>query len=148
MLLSRFVPLSPFPTSVHKSVLYICVSVSALWIDSSVPFFYIPLLFSCPVLSDSFAAPWVAACQASLSFTIFWSLPKFMPILLVMPSSHLILWCPLLLLSSIFPSIRVFSNETAVCIRWPEYWSFSFSPFNECSGLISFRIDWFDLFAV
>ena len=74
-----------------------------------------------------FVTPWTAACQASLSFTISWNLPKFMSIALVMPSSHLILWCPLLLLPSIFPSIRDFSNESAACIRWPKYWSFNFS---------------------
>ena len=99
-----------------------------------------------------FATPWTAACQASLSCTIFWSLLKFMSIVSVMPSNHLILCCPLLLLPSIFPSIRIFSNESALHIRWPEYWSlslsFSISPPNEYSGLISFRIDWFDLLAV
>ena len=96
-----------------------------------------------------FAIPWTAAYQASLSLTISWSLPKFMSIALVMPSSHLILWCPVPLLPSIFPSIRVFSNEPAVS-KWPKYWSFSFniSPSNEYSGLISLKIDWFDLLAV
>ena len=85
-----------------------------------------------------------------LSFTISQSLLKLMSIELVMPSNHLILCCPLLLLSSIFPSIRVFSNELVLCIRWPKYWSFSFSitASNEHSGLISLRIDWFDLLAV
>ena len=95
-----------------------------------------------------FATPWTAACQASLSCTIFWSLLKFMSIVSVMPSNHLILCCPLLLLPSIFPSIRIFYNELALCIREPYYWSFSISPSNECSGLTSFRIDWFDLLAV
>ena len=90
-----------------------------------------------------FGTPWTAARQASLSFTISWSLPKFMSIAAVMWSSHLILWRPLLLLSSIFPSIKDFSTESAVLIRWPKYWSFS--PSNEYSGVISFRIDWFDL---
>ena len=80
----------------------------------------------------------------SPSLTIPQSFPKFMSIVLVMPSSNLILWCPLLLLPSILPSIRVFSNESALCIRWPKYWSFSVSPSNEYSRLISFRIDWFD----
>ena len=86
--------------------------------------------------------PWTAARQASLSITNCWSLPKPMSIELVMPSNHLILCRPLLLLPSIFPSIRVFSNESALCIRWPKYWSFSFniSPSNEHPGLISFRI--------
>ena len=105
------------------------------------------LLFSCVQL---FATPWTAAHQASLSFTISWSVLKLMCIELMMPSNHLILCCPLLLLSSVFPSIRVSSNELALHIRWPEYWSFSFSisPSNEYSGLISFRIDWFDLLPV
>ena len=86
--------------------------------------------------------------QASLSFTVSWSLLKLMSIELVMPSNHLILFHPLLLLPSIFPTIRVFSNESTLCIRWPKFWSFSISPSNEYSGLISFRIDWFDLLAV
>ena len=94
--------------------------------------------------------PYIAACQASLSFTITRSLLKLMSIESVMPSNNLILCRPLLLLPSIFPSIRVFSNESALCIRWSKYWSFSFSisPSSEYSGLISFRIDWFDLLAV
>ena len=97
-----------------------------------------------------FATPWTAACQASLSITNSWSLPTPMSIEPTMPSNHLILCHPLLLLPSIFPSIRIFSNESALRIRWPKYWSFSFtiSPTNEYSGLISFRIDWFDLLAV
>ena len=97
-----------------------------------------------------FATPWTAACQASLSSVISQSLLKFISIESVMPSNHLILCCPLLLLPSIFPSNRVFSNESALYIRWPKYWSFSFSisPSNEYSGLISFRIDWFGLLAV
>ena len=94
-----------------------------------------------------FATPWTAAYQASLSFTISWSLLKLMSFESVMPSNCLILCCPLLL-PSIFPSIRVFSSESALCIRWPKYWSFSMSPSNEYSGLISFRIGWLDLFAV
>ena len=99
-------------------------------------------------MSDS-VIPWTTACQASLPFTIFWSLPKLMSLESVMPSNYLILCHPLLLLHSIFPSIRVFSNESVLCIWWPKYWSFSFSisPSNEYSGLISFRIDWFDLLA-
>ena len=97
-----------------------------------------------------FATPWTVARQASLSITNSQSLLKLMSIELMMPSNHLILCCPLLLLPSVFPSIRVFSNESAFRIRWPKYWSFSFniSPSNEYSGLISFRIDWFDLLAV
>ena len=94
--------------------------------------------------------PWTAARQASLSFTISRSLLKLMSIESMMPSNHLILCHPLLLLPPVPPSIRVFSNESALPIRWPKYWSFSFSisPSNEYSGLISFRIDWFDLLAV
>ena len=97
-----------------------------------------------------FANPWTAAHQASLSFTISWSLLKFMPSESVRPSNYLILCHPLLLLSLIFPSIRAFSSELALLIKWPKYWSFSFSIScsNEYSGLISFRIDWFDLLAV
>ena len=94
--------------------------------------------------------PWTATHQAHLSFTISRCLLRFISIESVMPSNHLILCHPLLLLSSVFPSIRVFSHELALCIRWPKCWSFCFSirPSNEYSGLISFRIDWFDLFAV
>ena len=97
-----------------------------------------------------FATPWTAACQASLSITNTWSPPKPKSIESVMPSNHLILCCPLLLLPSIFPSIRVFSNESALHIRWPKYWSFSLniSPSNEHPGLISFKMDWLDLLAV
>ena len=96
-------------------------------------------------MSDS-AIPWTTAHNPSLSFTISWSLLKFMSIELVMPLNHLILCCPLFLLPSIFPSLRV--CELALHIRWPKYWSFSISPSKEYSGLISFRIDWFDLLAV
>ena len=101
---------------------------------------------SCPALST----PWTAACQASLSFTISWSLFKLMCIESVMPSNHLIACHPLLLLPSIFPSIKVFYNELVLHIRWPKYWRFSFSisPSNEYSGMISFRTDWLDLLAV
>jgi len=97
-----------------------------------------------------FVTPWTAARQAPLSITNSWSLLKLMSIKSVMPSNHLILCCPLLLLPSIFPSIRVFSNESPLHIRWPKYWSFSFniSPSNEHPGLISFRMDWLDLLAV
>ena len=107
------------------------------------------LLFSLSVVSDS-ATPRTWARQASLSITVSWSLLRLMSIELVMPSSHLILCHPLLLLPSVFPNIRVFSNEPGLGIRWPKYWSFSFSisPSNEYSGLISFRIDWFVLLAV
>ena len=97
-----------------------------------------------------FATPWIAACQASLSITNSRSLPKLMSIKSVMPSSHLILRCPLLLLPPIPPSIRVFYSESTLCMRWPKYWSFSFSigPSSEHPGLISFRMDWLDLLAV
>ena len=97
-----------------------------------------------------FATPWTAAHQASLSITNSWSLLKLMSIESVMPSNHLILYCPFLLPLSIFPSIRVFSNESVLRIRWPKYWNYSFSinPSNKYSGLISFRMDWLDLLAV
>ena len=102
---------------------------------------------SCPTLCDAMDG---AACQASMSITNSWSLLKLLSIELVMPSNHLILCCPLFLLPSIFPSIRVFSNESVLYISWPRYWSFSFSISlsSEYSGLISYRIDWFDLLAV
>ena len=119
---------------------------------------HISICMGCPIVVvqslsgvQLFVNSWTAeAHQDSLSFTIPRNLPKLIPIELVMPSNHLILCLPLLLLPSIFPSIRVFSNEPVLCIRWPKYWSFSFSisPSNEYSGLISFRIDWFDLLAV
>ena len=97
-----------------------------------------------------YVTPWIATHQASLSITNSRSLLKFISIKAVMPSNHLILCHPLLLLPSIFPSMRAFFSESVLCIRWPKYWSFSFSisPFNEYSGLISFRIDWLDLLAV
>ena len=105
--------------------------------------------FSRSVVSDS-ATPWTEAQQASLSITNSWSLRKLMSIESVMPSNHLIFCRPLLLLPLIFPSIRVFSSESVLCIRWPKYWSFSFSisPSSEYSRLISFRMDWLDLLAV
>ena len=111
------------------------------------PLSFVVQLLSCVRL---FAPPWTAACQASQSFTIGQSLLKLMSIELMMPTNHRILHHPLLLLPSIFPIIRVFSNESVLHIMWPEYWSFSFSisPSNEYSGLISFRMDWFELLAV
>ena len=107
------------------------------------------LLFRHSVVSD-FATPWTAVCQASLSFTILLSLFKSMSSESGMPSNHLVRCCPLLLLPSIFPSSRLFFNESALHIRWPKYWSFSFSisPSSQYSGLISFRIYWFCLLAV
>ena len=111
---------------------------------------YTSVQFSHSVMSNSLWPPWTVALQASLSITNSRSLLKLTSIELVMPSNHLILCHPLLLLPSIFPSIRVFSNEAVLCIRWPEYWSFSFniSHSNEYSGLISFRMEGLDLLAV
>ena len=99
---------------------------------------------------EIFVTPWTATRQASLSIINSWSLLRLMSNESMMPSNHLILCCPFLLPPSIFPSIRVFSSESVLCIRWPKYWSFSFSisPSNEYSGLISFRMDWLDLLAV
>ena len=118
-------------------------SFSLQWGEGTVQFRSVTQ--SCLTLCD----PWTAACQASLSITNSWSLLKLKSIELVMPSNHLILCYPLLLSPSIFPSIRVFSNESVLHIGWPKYWSFSFSisPSNEYSGLISFRMDWLDLLA-
>ena len=106
--------------------------------------------FSCSVVSDSFVTPWTAARQAPPSITNIQSLLKLMSIESVMPSNQLILCRPLLLPPSIFPNIRLFSNESVLRIRWPKYWSFSssISPSKEYLGLISFRIDWLDLLAV
>ena len=101
-------------------------------------------LFSCQVVSDS-VQPHGLQHTVSLSLTVSQSLLRFMSTESMMPSNHLILCCSLLLLPSILPIIRVFPSETAVCIRWPNYWSFSFSPSSEYSGLISFRMNWFDL---
>ena len=108
------------------------------------------LLFSHQVVSQLFVTPWTTARQASLSLTISWSLLKLTSIESVIPSNHLVLCHLLLLLPSIFPNIRVFSSESALRIRWPKYWIFSFSisPSDEYSGLISFRTDWFDFLAV
>ena len=115
--------------------------------DRGTDIFLVVQLLSCVQL---FATPWTTAYQASLSITNSWSLHKLMSIESVMPSNHLILCCPLLLPPSMFPSIRVFSNKLALHIRWPKYWSFGFSisPSNEYLGLISFRINCFDLLAV
>ena len=123
-----------------------CLLISWLQSPSTVIFSSVQLLSHVWL----FMTPWIAARQASLSITNYWSLPKLMSTESVMPSNHLILCCPLLLPPSIFPSIRVFWNEPALHIRWPKYWSFSFniSPSNEHPGLISFRMDWLDLLAV
>ena len=112
-------------------------------------FFFSFYQFSRSVVSDS-ATPWTAAHQASLSITNSQNLLKLMPVESMIPSNHLILWNPLFLLPSIFLNIRVFSNKSALCIRWPKYWSFSFniSPSNEYSELISYRKDWLDLLSV
>ena len=127
----------------------ICLS---RWTKNALYVFFLTRFSSVQSLSHVwlFATPWTAACEASLSFTIFQSLLKLMSIESVMPSNHLILCRPLLLLPSIFPSIRVFSSELVLPIRWPKDWSFSFSisPSNEYSGLISFKIDWFDILVV
>ena len=146
----------------HSSGTYFCHSV--VWFLDSANMMHLvlvhssSLLCSIPLFSSVqslshvwlFATPWTAARQASLSITNSWSLLKLMSIELVMPSNHLILCHPLLLLPSIFPSIRIFSNESVLHIRWPKDWSFSFriSFSSEYSGLISFRIDWYDLLAV
>ena len=120
---------------------------SVFWHNSLVGIFSVHVQFSCSVMSD-FATPWVAASQASLSITNSLGLLKLMSIESVMPSDRLILCRPLILLSSIFPNIRLFSNKSVLHIRWPKDWSFSFNAFNEYSGLISFRMDWLDLLAV
>ena len=123
------------------------LGIFATWKASKFVVVIVVLFLSCVQL---FVTPWTAACQAPLSSSVSWSFLRFMSIESVMLSNHLILCCPLLLLPSIFPSIRVFSNESALCIRWPKYWSFSYSssPSKEYSGLIFFRMDWFDLLAV
>ena len=137
------------------SVVYISQNwFSQNTIKSSQNYFYMLLKYISSVQSfrcvQLLATPWTVACQASLSITNSQSLPKLMSTELVMPSSHLILCRPLLLLPSILPRIRVFSNESTLHMRWPKYWSFSFSisPTNEHPGLISFRMDWLDLLAV
>ena len=129
---------------------------SFLWISVWIIYLFHPFIFKLwVVVAQSlshvilFETPWTAACKAFLSFTISQSLIKLISIESTMPSNRLIFCHPLLLLPSIFPSIRVFSNVSALCFKWPKYWSFSFSisPCTEYSGLISFRIDWFDLLA-
>ena len=126
------------------------LSLPCAWDDSVLRFTLKTDQFSSRAQSCSTLCDPLEACQASLSITNSWSLLKLMSIESVMPSNHLILCRPLLLLASVFPSIRVFSNKLVLCIRWPKDWSFSFSisPSNEYSALISFRIDWLDLLAV
>ena len=140
-LLSSFLPPSSFLSFFLSYFLYIFLS-----------FFLSAILIIVQLLShvQLYATPMTAAPQASLPSTVSWSFFKLMSIESVMPSNHLILCTPLLLLPSIFPSIRVLFNESALCIRWPKYWCFSFiiSPSNEYSELISFKIDWFDFPAV
>ena len=133
---------------------YILLWLEYLLLDSAFVrvLFFLKDFSSVQLLSPArfLVTPWTAPCQASLSITNSWSLLKLMSFELVMSSNHLILCHPLLLLPSIFPIIRVLSNESVLHIRWPKYWSFSFSisPSNEYSGLISFRMDWLDLLAV
>ena len=124
--------------------------ILSLYIQFSCSFVYFSLLVKSLSCVWLFATPQTAACQAALSITNSWSLLELMSIESVMPTNHLILCHPLILLPSIFPSIGVFSNESVLHIKWPMYWSFSFSTSlsNEYSGLISFRVDWFDLLAV
>ena len=143
-------PQPPFPSRLPHNIEQssVCYTVVPYWLsilNIAMCTCLSHLLFSHSSVSNS-VTPWTAACQASLSFTNSWSLLKLMSIELVIPSNRLILCCSLLLLPSIFPRIRVFSNESALHIRWPKYWSFnsSISPSNEYSVLISFRIHWFD----
>ena len=155
---------SRLPSATTGAVKGVCLNISVFNSRNQSCIFCVSLLWSeipihCLVVKclslfsryvRLFATPWIVACQAPLSFTISQSLLKFMSVESVMPSNHLILCHPLLLLPFVFPSIRIFSNESALHIRWPKYWSFSFSisPSNAYSGLISFRIDWFELLAV
>ena len=138
--LSEMCSLLPTSPSSHLSL----VSLSIVFLLTRL----FPLLFQSLSRVLLFVTPWTVAHQASLSVAISWSLLKFMSTESVMPSNHLILCHPLLLPPSIFPSIRAFSSESALPIRWPKYWSFSISPSNEYSGLISFRMDWLYVLAV
>ena len=139
-------PSHPLSCRVALDLSSLCHTANFHWLSSFTYSFVV--VFQSLSRIQLFATPCIAAYQASLPSTIFWSLLKFMSIESVMPSNHLILCRPLLLLLSIFPSIRVFSNELALRVRWPKHWSFSISPSNEVSGLISFRMDWFDILAV
>ena len=138
---------SCFPTQPFHSLLNLQLTLPVLHLHSPEIQPSTPIVVQSLSRVSLFATPWTAAHQASLSIINSWSLLKLMSIELVMPSNHLILCRPILILPLIFPSIRVLSHESALCIRWPEYWSFSFSisPSNEYSGWTSFRMDWFDL---
>ena len=147
--------MSPLSAGISQmNSLWIFMYYTDFWVISLIITFKVMLEWFSSVQSLShvllFATPWITARQASLSITNTWKLLKLMPIELVMPSSHLILCHPLLLPPPIPPSIRVFSNESTLCMRWPKYWSFSFSisTSNEHPGLISFRMDWLDLLSV
>ena len=150
-LLPRPPPSSPWHLPVYFLTLILTIlGTSYKWNQTVfVRTYCISVQFSHSVMSDS-VIPWTAARQASLSITKYWSLLKLMSIESLMPSNHLILFRPLFLLPSVFPSIRVFSSETVLPIGWPRYWSFSFSvnSSNEYSGLSSFRMDWFDFLAI
>ena len=151
---SEFICLILFDHLLISPILQPLSTIILLFLNSTSLFFFYPhclAFLKVPHISGLsvsksclFETPWTAAHQTSLSLTVSWSLPKFISIASVTPFSHLILWCPLLLLPSVLPSIRDFSNESAVRIRWPKYWSFNFSisPSKEYSGLVSLRIDW------
>ena len=132
-------------TLVNFTYFHLCLKI---WISSTILFWYTVVVAQLLSSVQLYTTPWNAAHQAPLFSTISWHLDKFMSIESVMLSNHLILCHPLLLLPSIFPSIRVFSNESTLCIRWPKNWSLSIRPSNKYSGLISFRVDWFHLLAV
>ena len=134
---------------IYSYILKVFIEMNKCWILSFFPLHCLTLLYLLSCV-QFFATPWTAACQASLSINNSWSLSRLMSIESVMPCNHLILCHPLPLTPSIFPSMRVFSYESALCIRWPKDWSFTFniSPSNEHPGLISFRMDWLDLLAV
>ena len=137
---------SPLPQLLQSDRLSLKTSHVVIWQKGILNFIFV-VVVQLLTQVQLFIAPWTVAHQASL-FSISWSLLKLMSIESIMPSNNLILCCPLLFLLSIFPSTRVFSSELALHIRWPKYWSFSISPSNEYSGLISFRMDWLDLLAV